>query len=82
MPSGEVARRLSQRGGGYDRNLFTARAVWNRVDSIHHNPVEAGLSERPGAWAWSSARQYLGEDPGPTGGPVTLDGSKMPGRPG
>lgn len=75
-PSGEVVHRFWQRGGGYDRNLWSERAIWNEIDYIHGNPVEAGLCERVTDWEWSSARQFNTRQ----AGPITLDWTGLPGK--
>ncbi|MCP4664230.1 MAG: hypothetical protein GY856_53275 [bacterium] len=49
-----------QPGGGYDRNIVTARAAHSSVDYIHANPVRRGLADAPAEWPWSSARWYEG----------------------
>lgn len=49
-----------QRGGGYDRNLFTKEAILASVNYMHNNPVKKGLVEIPEDWKWSSARFYAG----------------------
>ena len=53
--------RFWQRGGGYDRNVRDLDELREKVNYIHRNPVERGLVERAEDWAWSSARDYLGE---------------------
>ncbi len=35
--------RFWQRGGGYDRNLYSADVITEKVEYIHGNPVRAGL---------------------------------------
>jgi putative transposase len=52
--------RFWQRGGGYDRNIFTGEEFEEKLRYIHNNPVIRGLVSRPEEWAWSSARWYLG----------------------
>ncbi len=49
-----------QPGGGYDRNVNTAKTAWSIVEYIHHNPAQRGLVECPTDWAWSSVRWYAG----------------------
>ncbi|MES1227123.1 MAG: transposase, partial [Armatimonadota bacterium] len=56
--NGMVEPRVWLRGGGYDRNLFVDRTIYNVIDYIHLNPVRRGLCERPSAWPWSSAKAY------------------------
>ena len=58
--------RFWQRGGGYDRNVTTERAMSESIGYIHANPVRRGLVTRPTDWRWSSARWYAGQrDGGP-----------------
>ncbi|HMN42414.1 MAG TPA: hypothetical protein PKE29_16355 [Phycisphaerales bacterium] len=52
------SRRFWQAGGGFDRNIRTDEELWRETRYIHHNPVRAGLTERPQDWAWSSAAWY------------------------
>lgn len=51
-------RHFWQRGGGYDRNLYTDEKVRRTIEYIHGNPVRAGLAVAPIDWRWSSARFY------------------------
>ena len=44
-----------QSGGGYDRNVRTAKALKATIEYIHLNPVRRGLVERASDWRWSSA---------------------------
>jgi putative transposase len=55
---GKYVFRYWQEGGGFDRNLFTLRAVQGSIDYIHRNPVERDLCVRAIEWRWSSARYY------------------------
>jgi len=48
--------RFWQAGGGFDRNLWNAKAIHNSVNYIEYNPVRAGLVNAPEEWQWSSAR--------------------------
>ncbi len=68
---GSVTHRFWQRGGGYDRNLWTTNAVWKMIDYIHMNPVEDGLVTRPEDWVWSSAAWY--RDKRPSQIPLNID---------
>ncbi len=77
-PDGTMRHRFWQRGGGYDRNLFTAKAVWGMIDYAHANPVEAGLCARAEDWKWSSAGAYAGNGQGA----LTLGLDSLPQRPG
>ena len=53
--------RFWQPGGGYDRNVNSAKTAWSIIDYAHDNPVQRGLVESSTAWPWSSARWYAGE---------------------
>ncbi len=64
QPNGKVAHRFWQRGGGYDRNLYSPKYIWQMIDYIHENPVRRGLCENPWDWSWSSAGDYLLGRPG------------------
>ena len=67
---GEKTERLFwQSGGGYDRNIKTAKVLQATIEYIHLNPVRRGLVEKAVDWKWSSAAWYeLGQ---PT--PITID---------
>lgn len=65
QPNGRAHLRFWQRGGGYDRNLYSAKHIWNMIDYIHHNPIEAGLCRAPTDWRWSSVASYAKRSPGP-----------------
>lgn len=55
---GKTVFRFWQEGPGFDRNLYTAKAVQASLDYIHTNPVKRGLCLRARDWRWSSARYY------------------------
>jgi putative transposase len=55
---GKTSFRLWQEGPGFDRNLFTVKAVAASIDYIHTNPVKRGLCQIARDWRWSSARFY------------------------
>jgi putative transposase len=55
---GRVVFHFWQEGPGYDRNLYTQKAVLASLDYIHNNPVKRGLRLRARDWRWSSARFY------------------------
>ena len=59
-PKGQV--RFWQRGGGYDRNVFSESEFEEKVQYIHMNPVRSGLVGLPCDWVWSSARFWSGEE--------------------
>lgn len=64
QPNGSASFRFWQRGGGFDRNLSTQKAIWDMIHYIHRNPVEDGLCASPEDWEWSSARTYLNKNAG------------------
>jgi putative transposase len=47
-----------ERGGGFDRLVWSDRAYWSILSYIHFNPVKAGLAPLPEEWQWSSARDW------------------------
>ncbi|MBI5707746.1 MAG: transposase [Armatimonadetes bacterium] len=53
-----VRARFWQEGKGYDRNLWSSKAIYSSIAYIHGNPVARGLCERPDDWSWSSYRFY------------------------
>jgi len=55
---GKVCFRFWQEGPGYDRNLYSPKAVAASIEYFHLNPVVAGLCEHPGQWRWSSWKYY------------------------
>jgi putative transposase len=59
-PGSEVFR-YWQEGAGFDRNLFTAKAITAAIEYIHQNPVKRGLVKEAHQWRWSSARYYLSD---------------------
>ena len=44
-----------QPGGGYDRNLWSAKAIHSAIEYIEHNPVRARLVSQSDQYRWSSA---------------------------
>jgi putative transposase len=64
-PSGQRQHRFWQRGGGYDRNLWSEKALLAEFDYVHANPVRRGLCKSPEAWLWSSAADYAQLREGP-----------------
>ena len=42
----------------FDRALRTVKEDQEKVDSIHRNPVKAGLARQPEDWPWSSIHGY------------------------
>ena len=75
-PQGKTVHRFWQRGGGYDRNLWTPVVIWKAIDYIHDNPVKAGLCERARDWPWSSAGWYADRR-----GPLAVDHERIPSKP-
>ena len=47
--------RIWQPGGGFDRNLWSAKAIHYSINYIEGNPVRAGLANVPEEWKWSAA---------------------------
>jgi putative transposase len=62
---GTIQHRFWQRGGGFDRNLWSEKALLAEIDYIHANPLRRGLCETPEAWPWSSAADYVYVRQGP-----------------
>jgi putative transposase len=56
---GRIAHSFWQAGGGYDRNLWTAKEIREKIRYIHENPVRRGLVEDARHWPWSSCRAWL-----------------------
>jgi putative transposase len=44
-----------QKGGGFDRNMWNAKAIHRSIHYIENNPVRSGLVKAPEEWLWSSA---------------------------
>jgi hypothetical protein len=44
-----------QKGGGFDRNLWNAKAIHDSIGYIEANPVRSRLVAAPEEWKWSSA---------------------------
>ena len=77
QPGGTSHLRFWQRGGGYDRNLWSPRHIWETIDYIHANPVRRGLCMIDTEWEWSSARALEG-----TGTPqLTINVDSLPDDP-
>jgi len=54
-----------QRGGGFDRNIFSREEFEEKLEYIHSNPVRAELVNGTGAWRWSSASKDFDFKPDP-----------------
>ena len=59
-----------QRGGGYDRNIYTEEEFLEKLRYIHVNPVRRKLVKDATDWPWSSARWYEGDKAGSL---ITMD---------
>jgi putative transposase len=57
---GKTQGHFWQRGGGYDRNIMSKKAIESSIDYIHENPVKRGLVDMAQDWPWSSAGYYAG----------------------
>ena len=77
QPNGRQACRFWQRGGGYDRNIYSPDELWEKIDYIHMNPVKRKLVTRATDWQWSSATDYAGVRKGP----LPVDNHDLPWRP-
>ena len=64
-PNGDRSLRFWQRGGGYDRNLYSDGEVWEKIQYIHGNPVKRGLVGTEIEFLWSSAADFAGIRSGP-----------------
>jgi len=51
--------RFWQAGGGFDRNLWNAKAIHSSIKYIEANPVRGKLVDAPEKWRWSSAYTRL-----------------------
>ena len=60
---GKTTFRFWQEGPGFDRNLYSTKAIRAAIDYIHMNPVNRGLCDEAVDYKWSSARYYLLELP-------------------
>lgn len=54
-----VEFRFWQPGGGFDRNIESARALYGMVDYIHQNPMRKTLVTSAADWKWSSAGWFV-----------------------
>jgi putative transposase len=44
-----------QKGGGFDRNLWNVKAIYDSIGYIEANPVRSRFVAAPEEWPWSSA---------------------------
>lgn len=65
QPNGQAHFRFWQRGGGYDRNIWSDEEFQEKLAYIHDNPVRRGLCKAAEEWKWSSAGDYVATGPGP-----------------
>ncbi len=71
---GRVVHRFWQPGGGYDRNLWSAEQIHEKIAYIHDNPVRRGLVSCPEDWPWSSYHAWAtGSDE-----PLSVDRDSAP----
>ena len=61
---GRIRYRFWQKGPGFDRNLFSPKAIHACIAYIHANPARRGLVEVETDWKWSSANFYHAGKPG------------------
>jgi putative transposase len=52
---GKKTFRFWQVGGGFDRNLWNAKAIHDSIKYIEANPIRRGLAAAPEDYRWSSA---------------------------
>ncbi len=52
---GTTSRHFWQAGGGYDRNLWSAQEIYEKIKYVHENPVRRKLVQVPWDWSWSSS---------------------------
>jgi putative transposase len=60
-----TAHRVWQKGGGFDRNLFTRELIRRAILYIEDNPVRRGYVSEATEWTWSGARGRLGKSHAP-----------------
>jgi putative transposase len=65
QPNGSCSLRFWQRGGGYDRNLYSIGETWEKINYIHENPVGRRLVGCATDYQWSSAADFAGIRKGP-----------------
>jgi putative transposase len=58
QPNGKEHNRFWQRGGGYDRNMWSAKGIHEKIAYIHNNPVRRRLVANAADWHWSSFRAW------------------------
>jgi putative transposase len=74
QPNGRRSHRFWQRGGGYDRNMWTSAEIHEKIEYVHNNPVRRDFVGTPELWPWSSAHAWVtGEDV-----PLAIDRESVP----
>ena len=74
QPSGRCCYRFWQPGTGYDRNIWIAKELHEKIVYIHANPVRRGLASEPNGWPWSSWHAWeSGQDV-----PIRIDRETLP----
>jgi len=58
----------------FDYVLRRVGDFWDKLEYIHQNPVEARLTKKAEAWAWSSAMHYARVK----AAPVSIDPIELP----
>lgn len=74
QPNGKRVVRFWQRGGGYDRHIYTAEELWENIRYIHRNPVRRKLAAQAVDWVWSSATDCAHVRKGP----LPVDNDNLP----
>ncbi len=70
----DMKHRFWQDGGGYDRSVYSYKALQEMVTYLHNNPVRRGLVENPEDWKWSSSKEWIV----PGSGPLRIDRESFP----
>ena len=74
QPGGKVMFRFWQRGGGYDRNIFSPEELHEKIQYIHNNPVRRKMVSHATDYRWSSAADYAHIREGP----LPVDNQNLP----
>ena len=48
--------------GNHAIELFSEKFIWDKINYIHNNPLQAGFVKQPQEWIYSSATNYYGID--------------------
>ena len=46
-------------GNNQPQDLYSAAFIFQKINYIHNNPVEAGIVDKPEDYLYSSARDYV-----------------------